>query len=107
MKNLEKKETNLIQLIDKLGELNISYSQSNFDNKSLERERNLMKSEKDKLEKKNQENLKEHKFLSDRISRLEKELESKRELEKKFDEDINDLNQETQNLVDEIEKWQT
>ena len=52
MKNLEKKETNLIQLIDKLGELNISYSQSNFDNKSLERERNLMKSEKDKLEKK-------------------------------------------------------
>ena len=51
MKNLEKKETNLIQLIDKLGELNISYSQSNFDNKSLERERNLMKSEKDKLEK--------------------------------------------------------
>ncbi len=107
MKNLEKKETNLIQLIDKLGELNISYSQSNFDNKSLERERNLMKSEKDKLEKKNQEILKEHKFLSDRISRLEKELESKRELEKKFDEDINDLNQETQNLVDEIEKWQT
>ena len=96
MKNLEKKETNLIQLIDKLGELNISYSQSNFDNKSLERERNLMKSEKDKLEKKNQEILKEHKFLSDRISRLEKELESKRELEKKFDEDINDLNQETQ-----------
>ena len=66
-----------------------------------------MKSEKDKLEKKNQEILKEHKFLSDRISRLEKELESKRELEKKFDEDINDLNQETQNLVDEIEKWQT
>ena len=96
MKNLEKKETNLIQLIDKLGELNISYSQSNFDNKSLERERNLMKSEKDKLEKKNQEILKEHKFLSDRISRLEKELKSKRELEKKFDEDINDLNQETQ-----------
>ena len=107
MKNLEKKETNLIQLIDKLGELNISYSQSNFDNKSLEHERNLMKSEKDKLEKQNQEILKEHKFLSDRISRLEKELESKRELEKKFDEDINDLNQETQNLVDEIEKWQT
>ena len=25
---------------------------------------------------------------------------------KKFSEDINDLNQETQSLVDEIEKWQ-
>ena len=35
MKNFEKKETNLNQLIEKLGKLNTSYSQYNFDNKSL------------------------------------------------------------------------
>ena len=52
MKNFEKKETNLNLLINKLGKLNISYSQSNFNNKSLEKERDLIKSEKDKLEKK-------------------------------------------------------
>ena len=39
MKNFEKKETNLNQLIEKLGKLNTSYSQFNFDNKSIIRER--------------------------------------------------------------------
>ena len=39
MKNFEKKETNLNQLIEKLGKLNISYSQSTFDNQSIKRER--------------------------------------------------------------------
>ena len=54
MKNFEKKETNLNQLIEKLGKLNISYSQYSFDSKSIIRERDLIKSEKDELEKKNQ-----------------------------------------------------
>ena len=35
MKNFEKKETNLNQLIEKLGKLNTSYSQHNFDNNQL------------------------------------------------------------------------
>ena len=52
MKNFEKKETNLNQLIEKLGKLNTSYSQHNIDNKSIERERDLIRSEKDELEKK-------------------------------------------------------
>ncbi len=106
MKNFEKKETNLNLLINKLGKLNISYSQSNFNNKSLEKERDLIKSEKDKLEKKNLEFLREHKYLKERVNKLEKELKSKKEMEKKFNDDINDLNQETQSLVEEIDKWQ-
>ena len=106
MKNFEKKESNLNHLIDKLGKLNTSYSQYEFDNNPIERERNLIKSEKDELERKNQEILREHKYLTERIKKLEHELRSKKELEKKFNQDINDLNQETQSLVDEIEKWQ-
>ena len=106
MKNFEKKETNLNQLIEKLGKLNISYSQYSFDSKSIVRERDLIKSEKDELEMKNQEILREHKYLTERVKKLESELKSKKELEKKFSEDINDLNQETQSLVEEIEKWQ-
>ena len=43
MKNFEKKETNLNQLIEKLGKLNASYSQHSFDNKFVERERNRSK----------------------------------------------------------------
>ena len=106
MKNFEKKETNLNQLIEKLGQLNISYSQHNFDNKSVEREKDLIKSEKIQLEKKNQEILREHKYLKERVKKLEHELQSKKDLEKKFNQDINDLNQETQSLVEEIDKWQ-
>ena len=106
MKNLEKKETNLNQLIEKLGKLNTSYSQHNFDNQSIVREKDLIKSEKNELEKKNQQILREHKYLTERVKKHENELKSKKELEKKFDQDINDLNQETQSLVDEIEKWQ-
>ena len=106
MKNFEKKETNLNLLIDKLAKLNTSYSQYSFDNKSIEREKDLIKSEKNELEMKNQEILREHKYLKERVKKLESELKSKKELEKKFDQDINDLNQETQSLVEEIEKWQ-
>ena len=46
MKNFEKKETNLNLLIEKLGKLNTSYTQYDFDNNHIERERNLIKSEK-------------------------------------------------------------
>ena len=67
MKNFEKKETNLNQLIEKLGKLNASYSQHSFDNKFVERERNSIKTERDELKKKNQEILREHKFLAEKV----------------------------------------
>ena len=44
--------------------------------------------------------------MKDKISKLEKELKSKLEIEKKFNKDIDELNQETESLVEEIEKWQ-
>tara|TARA_B100000902_G_scaffold185560_1_gene177967 strand:- start:344 stop:667 length:324 start_codon:yes stop_codon:yes gene_type:complete len=106
MKNFEKKESNLNHLIDKLGKLNTSYSQFNFNSESIAKEKDIIKSEKEELEKKNREILREHKYLLEKVNKLEKELKTKRELEKKFDKDIDELNQETQSLVEEIEKWQ-
>ena len=50
--------------------------------------------------------MREHKYLTNKVRKLEEELKSKRELEKKFNKDIDELNQETQSLVEEIEKWQ-
>ena len=106
MKNFEKKETNLNQLIHKLSKLNISYSQFNFDNLSIQKERDIIQHKKEELEKKNIQILREHKFLRDRITKLEQQLKDKRDMEKKFNKDIDDLNQETLSLVEEIEKWQ-
>ena len=106
MKNFEKKETNLNQLIHKLSKLNISYSQFNFDNLSIQKERDIIQHKKEELEKKNIQILREHKFLRDRVTKLEQQLKDKRDMEKKFNKDIDDLNQETLSLVEEIEKWQ-
>ena len=106
MKNFEKKETNLNQLIDKLSKLNISYTQFNFDNLSIQKERDIIQHKKEELEKKNIQILREHKFLRDRVAKLEQQLKDKRDMEKKFNKDIDDLNQETLSLVEEIEKWQ-
>ena len=52
MKNFEKKESNLNHLIDKLGKLNTSYSQFNFNSESIAKEKDIIKSEKEELEKK-------------------------------------------------------
>ena len=107
MKNFEKKEINLNKLIDRLSSIELSYSQSDSNNFSLKQERDLIMREKIDLEKKNEDLLREHKYLINRVNKLQEELKIKSELENKFSEDIDDLNQETENLFEEIEKWRT
>ena len=50
--------------------------------------------------------MREHKYLKERIKKLQAEVSKKSELEDKFNQDIEDLSQETESLVNEIEKWQ-
>jgi FtsZ-binding cell division protein ZapB len=50
--------------------------------------------------------MREHKYLRDKIKNLQLEVNQKSELEAKFNQDIEDLSQETENLVSEINKWQ-
>ena len=45
--------------------------------------------------------------MKEKIIKLQKEVNKNSELEEKFNQDINELSQETENLVEEIEKWQT
>ena len=42
-----------------------------------------------------------------KIENLQKEVNKQSLMEEKFNQDIEELSQETENLVDEIEKWQT
>ena len=58
------------------------------------------------IENKNQELLREHKYLKDKIINLQLEIKKKIQNEENFDQEIEDLSQETENLVSEIEKWQ-
>ena len=58
------------------------------------------------LKKKNQELMREHKFLKEKIKKLQMEVNKRTELEDRFNQDIEELSQETESLVNEIDKWQ-
>ena len=50
--------------------------------------------------------MREHKYLKEKIQKLQLEINKKSEIEDRFKQDIEDLSQETETLVSEIDKWQ-
>ena len=106
MSSFEKKEQNLNQLIEKLNSLSLSYSQPNYELEKIRTEKNELFDQKKEIEKKNVELMREHKYLKEKIKKLQFEVNQKSELEDKFHQDIEELSQETENLVSEIDKWQ-
>ena len=107
MNNLKKKEKNLNDLIDKLDVLTTTYSQSTYETEKIKTEKNEVLRQKSEIEKKNQELVREHKFLRDKLIKLQNEVNARSDLEDKFNQDIEELSQETKDLVIEIDKWQT
>ncbi len=107
MSIFEKKEKNLNKLISKLDVLTSTYSQSTYESEKIKTEKNELLRQKTDIEKKNQELIREHKYLKEKIASLQKEVNKQAALEDKFNQDIEELSQETENLVSEIEKWQT
>ena len=106
MSSFEKKEQNLNQLIDKLNSLSLSYSQPNYEIEKIRSEKNELANQKKEIEKKNEELMREHKYLKEKIKNLQLDVNKRSELEDRFNQDIEELSQETENLVSEIDKWQ-
>ena len=106
MDSLEKKEKNLQKLIEKLSVVTSSYSQPLINNEKIQEERNQRGLEKKELEKRNLELAREHQYLKNKLIKLQSELNKKSEAEDQFNQDIDELSQETESLVKEIEKWQ-
>ena len=106
MSIIQKKEKNLIQLVNKLNSLSLTYSQPNYEIEKIKSEKNEILRQKNEIEKKNQELIREHKYLKDRIKNLQLEVQRKLKIEDDFNQEIEELSQETENLVSEIEKWQ-
>jgi len=106
MNSFEKKEQNLNQLIDKLNSLSLSYSQPNYELEKIRSEKNVLANQKKEIEKKNEELMREHKYLKEKIKNLQLDVNKRSELEDRFNQDIEELSQETENLVSEIDKWQ-
>jgi len=106
MSNLENKEKNLNSLIQKLSNLSNSYSHDGLKTEELKKERDYFLNEKNEIEKRHVELLREQKYLKNKIANLEEELNNKSDLQEKFSKEIDDLSQETEDLVEEIDKWQ-
>ena len=107
MSIFEHKEKNLNKLIDKLNNLTSTYSQSSYEIEKIQTEKNELLRQKNVIEKRNQELIREHKYLKEKITSLQEEVRKKSIVEDKFNQDIEELSQETEHLVSEIEKWQT
>ena len=106
MSIIEKKEKNLNQLINKLNSLTLTYSQPTYEIEKIKTEKNEILRQKIELENKNQELLREHKYLREKIKNLQNEVKKRVDLEDNFNQEIDELSKETENLVTEIEKWQ-
>ncbi len=106
MSIIQKKEKNLIQLVNKHNSLSLTYSQPNYEVEKIKSEKNEILRQKNEIEKKNQELIREHTYLKDRIRNLQLEVQKKSKMEDNFNQEIEELSQETENLVSEIEKWQ-
>ncbi len=107
MSIFEQKEKNLNKLIDKLNNLTSTYSQSSYETEKIKTDKNELLRQKSEIEKKNEELMREHKYLKEKIVNLQDEVNKKSIVEDRFNQDIEELSQETENLVSEIEKWQT
>ena len=102
MSIIQKKEKNLIQLISKLNSLTLTYSQPTYEIEKIKTEKNEILRQKFEIEKKNQELMREHRYLKEKITNLQSEIKKKLELEDNFNQEIDKLSQETENLVSKL-----
>ena len=107
MKSVIEKEKKLNLALTKLKNLNLKNPDIKKNIENLNAQKNQLEIEKQELEEK-------YKSLEDDYNNLTKKLDEFQNLEKveqkrqmEFSEKIDELNQETDTLLDEIDKWQT
>ncbi len=104
MKTFNEKEEKLNSSLQKLKKLKFENPQLAEQIKNLKAQKNQLEIEKRDFEEKYRVLVTEHETLRKKIK---DEKLSQRHKELKFNEKIDELNQETDILLDEIDKWQT
>ena len=107
MNNYKEKEKKLDDVIKKLDSMSFNVVKINKNIESLSVEKNQLLSEKAESDKKFQALLKQHEQLKLELEKIDKEVSHKFGNKDNFNQKIDELNQETETLIDEIEKWQT
>ena len=106
MESLYNKEKKLETVLEKLTNLRKS-SKSYVDGiDDLYVEKNQLQSEKNAIASKYKQLLLEYNNLKQKLKILEDKYLKKKQLQEQFSQDINELGEETESLVEEIDKWQ-
>ena len=107
MNSILEKEKKLNLALTKLKNLNLKNPDIKKNIEILGEQKNQLEIEKSEIEKKYKTLVDEH----DNLTRKLEEFQNKEKIEEKkrleFSEKIDELNQETNTLMDEIDKWQT
>ena len=107
MKNYQEKEKKLSNILKKLNTMSNKVLKMNNDINSLNIEKNQLLSEKEESEKNFKILSKQHEELKFQLEKINKDVDYKFGSKNNFNQKIEELNQETETLIDEIEKWQT
>ena len=107
MKNYEEKEKKLDNVLKKLNSMSSKVIKMNNDINSLNLEKNQLLGEKEESERNFQLLSQQHQELKSELETINKDVRHKFGNQNNFNQKIDELNQETATLMEEIEKWQT
>ena len=107
MKNYEEEEKRLDNVLKRLNSMSGDVLKINNDINLLNGEKNQLLREKEESERNFKELLQQHKELKLKLEKINKDVGYKFDNQNNFNQKIDELNQETETLIDEIEKWQT
>ncbi|HJO77076.1 MAG TPA: 5-formyltetrahydrofolate cyclo-ligase [Pelagibacteraceae bacterium] len=107
MKNYEEKEKKLDNVLKRLNSMSNKVIQMNNDINSLKLEKNQLLGEKEESERNFHLLSQQHQELKSELEKINKDVRYKFGNQNNFSQKIDELNQETETLIEEIEKWQT
>ena len=107
MKNYEEKEKKLDNVLKKLNSMTNKVIMMNNDINSLNLDKNQLLGEKEESERNFQLLSQQHQELKSELEKINKDVRHKFGNQNNFNQKIDELNQETETLIEEIAKWQT
>ena len=107
MKNYKEKEKRLDNILKKLNTMSNRVIKMSNDINSLNLEKYQLLREKDESYKNFQNLSEQNKELKSKLEKISENITNKFGGQNNFNKKIDELNQETETLIDEIEKWQT
>jgi len=107
MKNYEEKEKKLDNVLKKLNSMTNRVIKKNNVINLINLDKNQLLGEKEESERNFQLLSQQHQELKSELEKINKDVSHKFGNQDNFNQKIDELNQETETLIDEIEKWQT